>query len=188
MQPILVAYASIEGQTRKVAEFIAERLRIRGHRVDLVDVASPAAAAVAPMYQAAFVGGPVHQHHHPGALLHFVKENRAWLGSLPVAFFSVSMAAAQSDMDSRLEAQRRVDEFLEEAGLRPRASCCVAGALKFTQYDYFKRLIMRMIAERRGERADTSKDHEYTKWDELEAFVDEFLASAHVPVGARPAT
>ncbi len=34
MPPILVAYASMEGQTRNIAEFIAERLRIRGHRVD----------------------------------------------------------------------------------------------------------------------------------------------------------
>jgi menaquinone-dependent protoporphyrinogen oxidase len=185
MQPLLVAYASTEGQTRKVAEFIAERLRIRGHRVDLVDVAGPAAAGVTPIYQAAFIGGPVHQHRHPSALLHFVKDNLGWLGSLPVAFFSVSLAAAQTDMDSRLEAQRRVAEFLDESGLRPLATRCVAGALKYTRYDYFKRLIMRMIAEQRGQRTDTSQDYEYTNWDELEAFVDEFLAAAHVPGGPR---
>jgi menaquinone-dependent protoporphyrinogen IX oxidase len=40
MHPILVADATTEGQTRKVAEFIAERLRIRGHRVDLADSAT----------------------------------------------------------------------------------------------------------------------------------------------------
>jgi menaquinone-dependent protoporphyrinogen oxidase len=64
MQPILVAYATTEGHTRKVAEFIAERLRIRGHRVDLVDVAGATALDVTAAYQAAFIGGSVHQHRH----------------------------------------------------------------------------------------------------------------------------
>jgi menaquinone-dependent protoporphyrinogen IX oxidase len=56
MQPILVAYGSTEGHTRKIAEFIAERLRLRGHRVDLVDTATPAAQQVQPVYLGAILG------------------------------------------------------------------------------------------------------------------------------------
>ena len=82
MQTILVAYATTEGQTRKVAEFIAERLRIRGHRVDVVDTASPAAQQVTGAYQAAFVGGSLHNQRHQSALTHFAKANRDWLASL----------------------------------------------------------------------------------------------------------
>lgn len=185
MQPILVAYATTEGQTRKVAEFIAERLRIRGHRVDLVDLATPAAVGIGGAYQAAFIGGSVHQHKHQSALMHFVKSNRDWLASLPVALFSVSLAAAMDDMDSRLEARRLANEFLDESGLKPLGVRCVAGALKYTQYDYFKRLIMRMIARQRGGSTDTEHDHEYTNWDDVEAFVDEFLAEAHIPGSQR---
>jgi menaquinone-dependent protoporphyrinogen oxidase len=188
MQPILVAYATTEGHTRKVAEFIAERLRIRGHRVDLVDVAGATALDVTAAYQAAFIGGSVHQHRHQSALMHFVKENRDWLNAMPVGLFSVSLAAATDDMDSRVEAQRRADEFIDESGLRPMAVRCVAGALKYTQYDYFKRLIMRMISKQQGRSTDTSKDTEYTNWDEVEAFVDELLVAARIPgSGARAA-
>ncbi len=183
MQPILVAYATTEGHTRKVAEFIAERLRIRGHRAELVDVATPAAQVASGTYQAAFVGGSVHQHKHQDALLHFAKSNQAWLAAMPVAVFSVSLAAAQDDMDSRIEARRLLDEFVVETGLRPWVVRNVAGALKYTQYDYFKRLVMRLIAKQRGGSTDTSQDHEYTDWDDLEAFVDEFLAEAHLPGG-----
>jgi menaquinone-dependent protoporphyrinogen oxidase len=188
MQPILVAYATTEGQTRKVAEFIAERLRIRGHRVDVVDLATPAAAGVGGTYQAVFIGGSVHQHKHQSALMHFVKNNRDWLASLPVALFSVSLAASMDDMDSHLEARRLLNEFLDESGLKPLEVRCVAGALKYTQYDYFKRLIMRMIAAQRGGSTDTAHDHEYTNWDDVEAFVDEFLAEAHIAGGARRAS
>jgi menaquinone-dependent protoporphyrinogen oxidase len=184
MQPILVAYATPEGHTRKVAEFIAERLRIRGHRVDIADVATATALDVTAAYQAAFIGGSVHQHKHQSALRHFARSNRDWLNAMPVGLFSVSLAAASADMDSRIEAQRLADEFIDESGLRPRVVRCVAGALKYTQYDYFKRLIMRMISKQQGGSTDTSKDAEYTNWDDVEAFVDELLVAARIPGSA----
>ncbi len=185
MQPILVAYASMEGQTRKIAEFIAERLRIRGHRVDLVDTAQrQAVEAVTPVYLGSILGASVHQQKHPTPLLHFVKRNHAWLGAAPCAIFSVSLAAALDDIDSRIEAQRALDELLDACELRPVSTSCVAGALKYTQYDYFKRIMMRMIARQRGQSTDTASDHEYTNWSDVEAFVDEFLAAAGIPVPA----
>lgn len=181
MQPILVAYATTEGQTGKIAAFIAERLRIRGHRVDVVDTATPAAAQVVPMYQAAFLGGSLHQQRHQDSLRHFIEGNRAWLGAMPSAFFSVSLAAALEDMDSRLETQRLLQQFLAECGLRPITTRCVPGALKYTHYDYFKRLVMRHIAKEQGRPTDTTRDYEYTNWVDVEAFVDEFLAEARIP-------
>lgn len=186
MQPILVAYATTEGHTRKIAEFIAERLRVRGHRVDLVDVATPAAQAVTAAYQAAFIGGSVHNHVHQSALLHFAKRNRDWLAALPVALFSVSLSAIDADMNGRIDALRVANDFIEESGLKPTLTRCIAGALKYTQYDYMKRLIMRLIAQQRGRSTDSSRDVEYTDWDDVEVFVDELLRLAHVPgAGAR---
>ena len=185
MQPILVAYGTTEGQTRKIAEFIAERLRIRGHRVDLVDTATPAAQQLGASYQAAIVGGSLHQHRHQRALEHFLKDNRALLSAMPVALFSVSLAAALDDMDSRLDARRLLDELADDCGLRPRVVRCVAGALKYTQYDYLKRQLMRMIARHYGRPTDPSKDVEYTDWGDVESFVDEFLDAAGIDVPAK---
>jgi menaquinone-dependent protoporphyrinogen oxidase len=187
MLPILVAYGTTEGQTRKIAEFIAEQLRIRGHRVDLIDTATPAARQIAPDYQAAIVGGSLHQLHHQRALVHFLKDNRVWLGAMPLALFSVSLAAALDDPDSRIEARRRLDELADECGLKPRVVRCIAGALKYTQYDYLKRQLMRMIARHHGRSDDLSADVEYTDWNDVSAFVDEFLSAAGIP-GAAKAT
>lgn len=185
MQPILVAYGTTEGQTHKIAEFIAQRLRIRGHRVDLVDTATPAAHQVQPIYLGAILGGSLHQHRHQGSLAHFIKANISWLGAMPVAFYSVSLSAALDDMDSRVEVQRLLDEFITECELKPVISRCIAGALKYTQYDYFKRLLMRMIARQRGQTTDMSKDHEYTDWPAVETFVDEYLAAAGIAGSAK---
>lgn len=178
MQPILVAYATTEGQTRKVAEFIAERLRIRGHRVDLVDVATPAALQLTPHHQAAFVGGSVHFDRHQGALSHFVNDNLGWLNALPCAFFSVSMAVTHDSAGGRAHAQQAADAFLAQSGLKPLAVRLVAGALRYTRYDFFKRMVERLLHKDLPGAQDTAQDHEYTDWPDVEAFVDAFLHAA----------
>jgi menaquinone-dependent protoporphyrinogen oxidase len=180
MQPILVAYATTEGQTRKVAEFIAERLRIRGHRVDLIDTLSPAAEAGSVAYQAAFIGGSVHYDHHQGGLVHYVKRNLAWLNAMPTAFFSVSLAPVHADAGGRAHAQQAADRFVEQTGLKPRVVHLVNGALRYTQYDFFKRMMMKTISRAQGRTTDMAADHEYTDWADVEAFVDEFLAGAGI--------
>ena len=43
----------------------------------------------------------------------------------------------------------------------------VAGAFRFTQYDFFKSLAMRWIAHSKGEVVDPHADREYTDWAAL---------------------
>ncbi|MDC8774437.1 flavodoxin domain-containing protein [Roseateles albus] len=178
MLPVLIAYGTTEGQTRKVAEFIAERLRIRGHQVDLLDTASAAADQVQPFQLAVIACGSLHLDRHQSSLAHFLKSNQAWLQTLPLAFFSVSLSAAMSDADSRKEAQQAADHFMLQCDLQPLLTRCVAGALKYTQYDYFKRMMMRLIASHQGQSSDIGHDHEYTDWPQLEADLDQFLNTA----------
>lgn len=180
MKPILVIYGTTEGHTRKIAEFIAEHLRKRGKTVNLVDSATPAAAAVLPIYAGALIGGSLHQHKHQSALAHFVKANASWLNTIPTAFFSVSLSMAGQDAEARAEAKKLADEFLLETGLRPGMTRLIAGALKYTQYDWLKRTIMRTIARQAGGDTDTSQDHEYTDWDDVARFVDEYVAAAQI--------
>lgn len=180
MKPILVVYGTTEGHTRKIAEFIAQRLRGAGRDVDLVDSATPAAEQVAPIYAGAFIGGSLHQGKHQSALAHFIKANAGWLNAIPTAFFSVSLSMAGHDDVARAEAQKLANEFLADTGLQPGMVRLVAGALKYTQYDFFKRLIMKMIAEKAGGSTDTAHDTEYTDWDDLARFVDDYLAATAV--------
>lgn len=180
MKPILVLYGTTEGHTRKIAEFIAERLRRAGKIADLVDSATPVAAQVAPIYAGAIIGGSLHQHKHQSSLAHFIKANIGWLNTIPTAFFSVSLSMAGQDAEARAEAKKLAEEFLEETGLKPGMVRLVAGALKYTQYDFFKRYIMRMIAKQTGGSTDMSHDTEYTDWNEVGRFVDEYLAAAQI--------
>jgi menaquinone-dependent protoporphyrinogen oxidase len=185
MQPILVAYGTTEGHTRKIAEFIAERLRIRGHRVDLVDTATPAAQLLQPFYQGAILGGSVHYRKHQTGLVHFVRANLTWLSVIPTAFFSVSLAMANPDDDDRIEAVRAANSFFDDTQWRPQTVHHVAGALKYTSYDYFKRRLMKMLSAPLPPGAELPQDCEYTDWKAVEAFVDDYLADAGIAGGSR---
>ena len=178
MKTVLVVYGTTEGQTRKVAEFIENTLKERGAKVDLLDSASASAALVQPFYAAAIVCGSLHQHHYQGTLLRFVQDNAAWLAGIPSAFVAVSLTAALNDTESRDELREAVETFFRKAGWTPTITRHVAGALRYSQYDYFKRLIMKLIAKQHGGDTDTTHDHEYTDWDDLTRFVEEFLAVA----------
>jgi menaquinone-dependent protoporphyrinogen oxidase len=51
----------------------------------------------------------------------------------------------------------------------------VAGALLYRKYGFLKRWIMKRIVARAGGDTDTSRDYEYTDWNDMRAFAKEFL-------------
>jgi len=76
------------------------------------------------------------------------------------------------------EAEKLTNEFLGQTGWKPLMITQIAGALKYTEYDFFKRLIMKMISKREGRTTDTSQDYEYTDWDAVKKFVHAFAGKA----------
>ncbi|MGZ8407278.1 MAG: flavodoxin domain-containing protein, partial [Caulobacteraceae bacterium] len=64
-----------------------------------------------------------------------------------------------------------------ETGWKPAAVHHVAGAFRFTQYDFFKRMMMKKIAREKGVNVDAKHDLELTDWDDLVRFVDGFAGA-----------
>lgn len=183
MKQMLVAYATTEGQTRHIATYLADQLQRSGQAVDIVDVTSPTVASLSPIYAAVILAGSVHTGAHQSALRDFVKHNRDWLNACPTALLSVSLTAALSDDASRAECRAQAQKFLDETGLVPGVVLPVAGALPYTQYDWFKRFAMKSIAKKRGGDTDTSRDFEYTDWTALAAFAREFVGATGLDAG-----
>jgi len=76
MNSVLVVYGTTEGQTRKIAEYIADNLKERGVEFDLVDSATASATLTQPVYVAAIACGSIHQHKFQGALVFFCARTR----------------------------------------------------------------------------------------------------------------
>jgi menaquinone-dependent protoporphyrinogen oxidase len=178
MRTLLIVYGSTEGQARKVASHMAAIAREDGVEVTEVDAASVPTRLAWEQFDAAVVGASVHQGRHQDAVVAFVRENLSALRRIPTAFFSVCLEAALPGEEHQDEARRYIGEFIRETGWEPGMTQSVAGALRYSQYDYFTRLAMKFIARRKGIGTTTSTDYEYTDWDEVGRFMTGFLTWA----------
>ena len=182
----LLVYGTTEGQTQKVAGFVAQQLAQRGHRTEVLSAIDEAAATIDPRgFDAVIVAASVHAGHYQSAVTHFVSKNLAAIKARPNAFLSVSLAAAAgADDDDAQGLERCVAAFTQQTGWTPRTIHHVAGAFRYTAYAFLKRCAMKYIAHRKGGPMDTTRDHELTDWEDLARFVAGFLEHFE---SARPA-
>ena len=177
MTRILVLYASTHGHTGKIAARIAEAI---GPEAELRD--ADTAKGLAPWdYDAVVVGASIHAGHHQKAILKWVDEHSAVLSSMPSAFFSVCLTAADDTDEARAASQRYIDEALAKTGWSPRLTRTFAGALQYREYDLFTRLLIKLMMKHGGHPTDTSRDHDFTDWDAVERFGRECAELVAVP-------
>jgi menaquinone-dependent protoporphyrinogen oxidase len=175
MTRILIPYGTIEGQTARIAEFLAGVIRDHGCEAYPVDVRC-ADAPEPDGYDAVIVGASVHMGKHERCVRDYIREHLAALERMPSAFFSVSLAAHDETMAARKEVLGYLAEFARQTGWRPAKVGVFAGALLYTRYGFFKRWIMRRIARDKGSPdLDTSRDYVYTDWESVKRFAEEFL-------------
>ena len=172
---ILIAYATTEGQTQKIAKFIAGLLADGGHQVQVHDVCEPSGGLTVSAYDKVIVAGSVHSGKHQSDLQLFVFANRDRLNDLSGMLVSVSLAAAFPDTAE--EARGYVGTFLEAAQWRPAQTVLVAGAVKPGTYDWFQQsaLLEGDLAAHLDE--DLSGTKEFTDWEDLKQKVTVFAGA-----------
>ncbi|MCU0961426.1 MAG: hypothetical protein MUF48_15125 [Pirellulaceae bacterium] len=174
MAQLLVAYDSLEGQTRKIAEFLGSVVREAGHEAEVLDLGEIVKGPGGIHPDGLIVGASIHLGKHSRRFVSFVRQNKAWLEQWPTGFFSVSLSASGSE-EEREQARRYVAELLDETGWYPDVTETLAGGLMYRQYGFLKRWIMRSIAGKAGRPTDTSQDHEFTDWDHVRGFAHNCL-------------
>jgi menaquinone-dependent protoporphyrinogen oxidase len=175
-----IFYATREGQGKRVAEHIAERLRTLRFDVDVRDVRdSPESIDTLP-YELAFLVASVHVGHHEREIIRFVKAHRLDLARVDASFLSLTLSEAGAEdlaappekrEAAAADARRMIEVFVEETRWRPAHALPVAGALTYSKYNFLIKLIMKLIARRAGGPTDTSRDYEFTDWAAVDRFV-----------------
>jgi len=175
MAKALVVYASTHGHTAKIAERLKQALASEGVEVDRLAVAD--AGEVSPRdYDGAIVAASLHAGSHQSEMVEWVRRHHLPLEDCPNAFLSVSLTAADDTDEARAATQECIDDFLDDTGWTPNRSLPVAGALQYREYDPFTRLLMRLKMSQGGHPTDISHDVDYTDWDALDRFAQEFAA------------
>jgi menaquinone-dependent protoporphyrinogen oxidase len=176
MKRFLVAYASSEGQTGKIAHHVARRLENRGHLTRLIDIKAHDSEAGADDGDAAILAGSLHLSRHDEALTDFVHRHIAALRAMPSAFLSVSLTAASQDAREIAALDEVVRSFLHDVGWQPDRVELVAGAVHDRQLNPLERFVLHRIVDAHGVTRHPSGDTELTDWDRLDAAVDAFAA------------
>lgn len=167
---ILIAYASTDGQTRKIARFAADLLTDLGPSVELLNVVDAEGLDLS-RFAAVVLAASLHAGGFQKAMIDFARAHARTLNAMPTLFLPVSLSAAGDDPDDWKGLGDCLSRFLGQTGWQPARTEHVAGAFRFTEYDFFRAWAMRRIAAAKGEEVDPHADKEYTDWTALAALL-----------------
>jgi menaquinone-dependent protoporphyrinogen oxidase len=171
---VLVLFGTATGHTRKIASALAETLWSSRIEVDVVNAQEPLDPT--PLdYAAVIVAAPVRAGQYPKAVRRWVTSHADELRRRPAAFVSVCLGVLEHNPKTDAVLDGILQRFFEQTGWRPATVKIVAGALPYTQYNWLTRWVMRRIVARAHGDVDTSRDYEYTDWQDLRDFAGQFV-------------
>lgn len=173
MNKLLIIYATVDGQAELIARRIAQTASRSGVEAAVRNVRDKPAADLTRCGSVIIVAS-VRYGRHSRAITRFVRANRERLASLPSALVSVSGSAV--DAATRPEAEQYVHDFLRITGWTPAEQLLIGGAVKFTKYNFLIRLITRRAFAAKGVTIDSRRDHDFTDWQAVERFAEDFVA------------
>ena len=176
MSRVLLLYASIDGQAKRIAERVGARLAQAGHDSETRSVDAPGLAQAIANCDGVIVGAAIRYGRHVRGVETRIRGHLAAISGRPNAFFSVSLSGGGPG--ARPETARRyVETFCETTGWHPQGTAIFGGALRYTKYNVFIRIMMRLIVGIAGGDTDMTRDYEYTDWSAVERFASEFATA-----------
>jgi menaquinone-dependent protoporphyrinogen oxidase len=131
-----VFYATTEGHTRRIAEYLAHQMRQHGLDSQAIALTSPEAAHTEwDRVRGAVLAASIHIGKHQPEAVQFAHRHPRELSAVPSVFVSVSLAAASKNPAEVQAAHRLGDTFCAAAGWRPSEIASVAGCLAYTKYN-----------------------------------------------------
>lgn len=185
MTRALLVYSTVEGHSRRISHVVADQLAGAGIEADIENVERIGRDVRPADYDAVFVVAAIHFGRHRRAIRRWAARHAAALNQRPTAFITVCLSVRDHTEDADRLLLRAILDFCSRSGWHPEASKIVAGALSYTQYGWFRTLMVKRLARAKGDPTDTTRDWVFTDWDDLAAFVAAFTARHEL--GVRPA-
>jgi menaquinone-dependent protoporphyrinogen oxidase len=185
---VLIVYGTTEGHTRDLSHYVMRAMAADGHRPAVEEAPAAPPYPDPSGYDVVFVAASLHVGRYQPGLVRFAHARHAELTATPSAFISVSLAAAGHNPDDWEGLEECVARFEHETHWTPAAVHHAAGAIRYSHYDFFKRLVLKHIAAQRGQKTVTSRDYDMTDYEALIHFCREFVALAERQTAERKAT
>ncbi|WP_209508037.1 MULTISPECIES: flavodoxin domain-containing protein [unclassified Ruegeria] len=170
---VLIAFATVEGHTAKIARFICNVAKNAGFKTNLINTDDFSGHVSLDGVVKVVLLAPVHERRHPESFEAFVTSNRDALTKRKSLVLSVGLKA--SFASGREEARDYLNEMFMRTGFEPNATALIAGAVRPENYGYFEREVLKhvVLLGRKIDPQDGAR--EFTDWDELTSIVIDFL-------------
>jgi len=175
MPRILIFYGTTDGHTAKIANILGRDLEDAGATLHIVDAGTGHSDPRPQDYDAVIVAASLHLGKFQRSVSQWVQAHHRQLTGMPSGFLSVSLSALQPEPEAQRELAAITERFFATTGWRPATHRQLAGALLYTRYGWLKRWLMNRMARKAGVETDTSRDYEYTDWEELSIFAQSFV-------------
>ena len=174
-QPALVAYATIYGSTREIAERLAARLRERGIATDCRPVA---AVDDVSMYEGVIVGSGVYHGSWIPAAAQFVQRQEQALSARHVWFFSVAAFGDRHRLLGALMKKEPREMPALERIVHPRQYRVFAGVIERHRWSMTGGLMLRLFGGHFGDNRD---------WNDIDQWADQIARALHRDAARRKA-
>lgn len=167
----LILYSSRDGQTHEIASYIANELTEKCS-CDVIDLVH-AEHIDLKNYDQVMIGASIRYGHFNPVLDKFVKKHMQTLNQMPSAFFGVNLTARKAEKRTP-QTNAYVRKFLLATPWKPVICAVFAGALRYPRYRWLDKVMIQLIMRMTGGETDTRKEVEYTDWEQVAKFAEDF--------------
>jgi menaquinone-dependent protoporphyrinogen oxidase len=182
---LMVLYATRDGQSRRIAQRICERLAAHEIHVGPCDLADawPTTEQLAGAAVVVLVA-PVRYGRHLPEARRFLARYRTLAPAPALALASVNLTARKPDK-SAADTNPYLRKLVARTGCRPVAAAAFAGRLDYPRYGWLDRQLIRFIMWLTGGPTDPAACVEYTAWEAVDAFAARIAELHAQQCGAR---
>ena len=166
----LIIYSSTDGQTKKICEAIRENFNNK----EFIEILSLEDAFHLNInnYDLIILGASIRYGNYKSNLFKFIKNNIKILEIKYNAFFSVNVVARKKEKNTP-DTNPYIKKFLKKTDWRPNKIEVFAGKVDYPNYNFFNKLVIRLIMFITKGPTDISQSYEFTDWAKVKKFSKE---------------
>ena len=173
----LIIYSTVDGHTKKISNYIAEKLEGNTVSTTVCNISSVGSINLSD-FDNVIVGASIRYGKYRKQLYDFLKINLDFLNDTKSAFFSVNVVARKEQKNTP-ETNPYTKNLFKKIQWQPILIGVFAGKVNYPHYNFVNKMIIKFIMFITKGPTNTSQVYEFTNWELVDDFIDEFRKRSH---------
>lgn len=171
-QKIGIIYATVDGQTLKIAKAIEMVFEKNNQPIRLYNIDDFSGKITD--FDKLIIGSSIRYGIHHKKMIAFIEKHKPELDTIKTAFFSVNLVARKPEK-STPETNPYVVKFFKKISWTPTVKEVFAGMLDYQKYPFFDRIMIQFIMWMTKGPTKSSTKIEYTNWKKVNDFAEKMI-------------